>query len=1149
MDSESTYYPILESQQPYPFSAPDTPAPLQFGSQPIQNQFGSPFQNKFPSHFSNQLPLQSQSQFFPPYSSSPPLPQQLGKANTSMNMKSFILPPSDPKSPFHSDLPSQKPIPKLVKRLHAWIKVIHSLLTYYKMLQISCSQISKIHLTMCESVDFPMFDNGDSTGFDYRAALKVPSDLRDLINSQGNQNNMVSATDGLAYNSSPSLVEGSVANSSYAGPSSTVSGSYFNTSDFNNDKISESRASINGKTVKGAIKRHNFSKDKEANEQFLPLGSHSIQDLPTLLILYHKNILLINLNFSHELSNMIIPRLEELKKDLLMKIKEIKSLNDDFKNGLKQDIAITGQKLYDYLDSLEQETTKVSPSNNMPVPNNNTNQRSISGKFKRDPFVLKFKLDYQLRNQFIQENFLQEAYINIQTTASQLEKIISEELKRSLNSLTFVIDNEIKLKYEVMINGLAKDGYSQKPYYQEWNSFVERDNNRSLLKSVQVGSPIPKVRKISDVEYPYKNSFLSKCIKAGYMEKKMKILKNYKKCFYLLTVNGLYEFNSMNDFQLSKAAPTASYPLNCCSLGVFDYSKNKFVMQYLKRSQGSTLTPNGTNAWSPSINYSNGNANPSAMFRFESEPNPFEKSLKIKSLVKGVETLAESVIDEPLSAAGEAISTANEGTNYFEYALPGLDGRSPGSGMIGNSSGSRTPGGNAPIAPVSSLEVGNSSTGVGNNGNEVIKITFKLDDQKEILMWYKYLKLMFQYDTCYERAMHIERMYLKKKREEKRAKEAHELKTQMQKEQQEEGEELKSSQEIHRLNENLINNEDNNTYINFDGNSSDTSSSNNNNSFNMFKGNNSNNINTITTVNNSSNSIIDTEEVKRKLLNPYGYNAEDFNIDEKYDTTDGFMTGIAPDIVILTDDTANTGADDGTSTPSYYFEEQEYNNNENTLPGLPSSELCGSGSTLNLLNGSKTNTNISYGSKMYKLGGNGSGMLLSGLRPKMRFTTSSPNVLNTFDLKKGATNESSGAQAVKDAIGTPVPLKMMNSGIQDKSENMDPVSHSIGTRKPTESTMSCIPTITHSNELGEPIEDPNIQGVQRRPAMERLASSSMVGSETSTTSRLSHKTHKRHLSGVSLKLSGSGNENSEMKTLRNGLAGLKLLLRKKDRKK
>lgn len=83
------------------------------------------------------------------------------------------------------------------------------------------------------------------------------------------------------------------------------------------------------------------NEDKSMQKFFLPLGSGSIQDLPTMLAKYHENLASLALKSSKELTSEIIPRLEDLRRDLLVKIKEIKSLQSDFKNSCSKELQQT----------------------------------------------------------------------------------------------------------------------------------------------------------------------------------------------------------------------------------------------------------------------------------------------------------------------------------------------------------------------------------------------------------------------------------------------------------------------------------------------------------------------------------------------------------------------------------------------------------------------------------------------------------------------------------------------------------------------------------------------------------------------------------------------------------------------------------------
>ncbi|GMM39024.1 Rgc1 protein [Saccharomycopsis crataegensis] len=538
-------------------------------------------------------------------------------------MKQLILPPTHRKSPFHLGLPTNaKPINKLILRLQTWIKILKSLVNYYQVLAVSCQQMSKIHLNLCEAVNFPMFVNGTSTGFNYQDTLPLPESIEELVNNRGRP------TQGYPIINEPL--------------------------------------------------------DRAALQNFLPFGAGSIQDAPNNLILYHKNISSTNLKLSTELTNYVIPRLEELRKDLNQKIKEIRTLSDDFRNDLKQEIALTGQKLSAYLETLAGTGTGTSAAAAGNGSTTSTGGSDPMKRFKQDPFMAKFRLDYQLKSQILQENYLQEAYINLQSTAASLEKIVFEEIQKSFLTHGNVIDSQTKLSYKLIMKEILQDGLGNKKYYEEWNSFIDRDDGHNFLKDLKVGSELPKARKLSDIEYPFKDNFMSKCIKTGYLNKKSKLLKNYKKGFYLLTVSSLFEFAANSSgFELKNAAPVASYNLNRCTLLPFDHSKNKFEMIYKHPSRNIPADTTGA---------------------------PQESNLKI-------------IVPESLRSSSDA-SDQLDAPFARSYTLPSLE-----------------------------KEFGPH--------DETDKISFKFSDQKELLLWYRYLKQLLKFSSANERAKFIEKRSLK----------------------------------------------------------------------------------------------------------------------------------------------------------------------------------------------------------------------------------------------------------------------------------------------------------------------------------------------------------------------------------------------------
>jgi hypothetical protein len=279
---------------------------------------------------------------------------------------------------------------------------------------------------------------------------------------------------------------------------------------------------------------------------FANFGSGSIQDIQILFKKYHLNMAQQQMKIVHELETKIIPRLEELQRDLLQKIREIKNLNGDFRNNMDTEIAISGQLLDDYLASVKSLKSG--------------NESKLTSK--TDPFLLRLKFELQLKQQLHQENYLEEAYINLQITGLELEKIIYKEVQSSLNQYSELISQEIFVMYNDLINELHEGIISKKAHF-EWDQFIERDSGKNLLK-LKHDDDVPIPRKISAIQYPYSKDLISKTIRSGYLLKKSKILKSYTKSFFILTMNYLHEFKSHNLFE--NIQPINSIKLNDCIL-------------------------------------------------------------------------------------------------------------------------------------------------------------------------------------------------------------------------------------------------------------------------------------------------------------------------------------------------------------------------------------------------------------------------------------------------------------------------------------------------------------------------------------------------------------------------------------------------------
>ncbi|KAG0673770.1 hypothetical protein C6P40_002324 [Pichia californica] len=296
--------------------------------------------------------------------------------------------------------------------------------------------------------------------------------------------------------------------------SSNISSTIFHSSkdnqDFNyNDSSSSNSSTTNSKTNEFDL----------AKKFFLPLGSGSIQDLPTILYQYHSNAAILAQSTVKELNSTIIPRLEDLKRDLLVKIKEIKSLQSDFKNQVGRYQTETSRLLSTYVRSIDY--AKSSPS---------------QLDSKNDPYLIKFALDRSIKRQLSEENYLHEAFINIQTSAKELEKVVYIELQTALTVYAKLLGQQAQNVFDSLISKLDSSILTKDPTL-EWDSFIDRDQSNFI----ELDLPM---RRVSEIRYKYQHEALTYEIRSGYLERKSKFLKSYQRAWYVLTSCFLHEFKS-----------------------------------------------------------------------------------------------------------------------------------------------------------------------------------------------------------------------------------------------------------------------------------------------------------------------------------------------------------------------------------------------------------------------------------------------------------------------------------------------------------------------------------------------------------------------------------------------------------------------------
>ncbi|KAF5094470.1 hypothetical protein D0Z00_003517 [Geotrichum galactomycetum] len=290
------------------------------------------------------------------------------------------------------------------------------------------------------------------------------------------------------------------------------------------------------------------SEDDKIRLNFTPYGSGSLSDVPAAIISLHNKQAAIADKAAKELTTIVIPRLEDLRNDLSGKIKEIKGLASDFKNSVEREQGITKKSIEAY------ESILVSASQNH--------------DFKNDPYLFKVNVDAQLARQVKEENYLVEAYVNIQKSGRELEKLLVTEVQEALHTYSNIITT-----YATQSQDLANQlhaGFLTKAPDFEWNNYVANDDNKNFIDPTTV-----KTRDAATL-HTVTSSPLTHKIRAGYLERRSKYLKNYSKAWYVLTPSFLHEFKTSHDLQ-----PVLSLSLNDCQISRDkkpSKSSHKFVL-------------------------------------------------------------------------------------------------------------------------------------------------------------------------------------------------------------------------------------------------------------------------------------------------------------------------------------------------------------------------------------------------------------------------------------------------------------------------------------------------------------------------------------------------------------------------------------------
>ncbi|KAK5653592.1 hypothetical protein OQA88_8854 [Cercophora sp. LCS_1] len=280
------------------------------------------------------------------------------------------------------------------------------------------------------------------------------------------------------------------------------------------------------------------------------LASGGIDDALQILRNYNKQAILES-NKAREIEEDVILALAGLRSDLHQKIKEIKNLSGDFKNSVEKEMETTRRAVNHLQDVLGQAEL---------------NSALTTGK--QDPYILRLHVDRQLERQIDEENYLHQAYLNLENSGRELESIVVGEIQKSYNAYASILKRESDAAYSAIEE--LRGGPISMPKDTEWTSFIQRDD--------RFVDPDMPMRTAESIHYPGRDHYACQELRAGLLERKSKYLKSYTAGWYVLSPTHLHEFKSADKAQ----APVMSLYLPEQKLGshsVEGGKSNKFVLK------------------------------------------------------------------------------------------------------------------------------------------------------------------------------------------------------------------------------------------------------------------------------------------------------------------------------------------------------------------------------------------------------------------------------------------------------------------------------------------------------------------------------------------------------------------------------------------
>ncbi|EEQ85839.1 hypothetical protein RJZ56_005221 [Blastomyces dermatitidis] len=246
------------------------------------------------------------------------------------------------------------------------------------------------------------------------------------------------------------------------------------------------------------------------------LATGGISDATKILKEYHRQAVVESAK-ARDVELEVIKQLTGLRSDLQQKIKEIKSLSGDFRNSVDKELEGTRKAVRNLQEALGLV---------------DTDPAATSGK--GDPFLVKCAVHRQLEKQIDEENYLHRAFLNLENSGRELERIVVTEIQKTYNIYANILKRDADAAYDAA--GQLIEGPISVPQDHEWDSFVSHNDH--------LVDPLLPIRDFQHINYPGKNHPAAAEVRAGMLERKSKYLKSYTPGWYVLSPTHLHEYKS-----------------------------------------------------------------------------------------------------------------------------------------------------------------------------------------------------------------------------------------------------------------------------------------------------------------------------------------------------------------------------------------------------------------------------------------------------------------------------------------------------------------------------------------------------------------------------------------------------------------------------